>query len=67
MNHALHSGGSWKGDLPVADAEFGKISKSEKNTAVIFKVTRTNQVLQSNNENKTNRKQVIISPVLSLS
>ena len=41
--------------------EFGKISKKEKNTAVIFKERRTNQILQSNNGNKTNWKQSTLS------
>ena len=41
--------------------EFGKTSKKEKNTAVIFKERRTNQILQSNNGNKTNWKQSTLS------
>ena len=41
--------------------EFGKTSKKEKNTAVIFKERWTNQILLSNNGNKTNWKQSTIS------
>ena len=41
--------------------EFGKTSKKEKNTAVIFKERLTNQILQSNNGNKTNWMQSTIS------
>ena len=47
-----------KSDHPT---EFGKTSKKEKNTAVIFKERRTNQILQSNNGNKTNWKQSTLS------
>ena len=41
--------------------DFGKTSKMEKNSAVIFKEKRTIQILQSNNENKANWKQYVIS------
>ena len=47
-----------KSDHPT---EFGKTSKKVKNTAVIFKERRTNQILQSNNGNKTNWKQSTLS------
>ena len=40
--------------------DFGKTSKMEKNSAVIFKEKRTIQILQSNNENKANWKQYVI-------
>ena len=44
-------------------SEFGKIPKTEMNTAVIFKEKRTNQILQNKNEKEMMWKQSKISVV----
>ena len=47
----------------IDPTEVGNFSKKQKNTAVMFKEKRMNQILQSENKNKMNPRQNMISGV----